>query len=129
MLSIVVLLPLLALPLTLLVFVAWAQYVTTFWKRNRMPFVPARPFVGNLTEVATFRKTLAVHMQDMYNSSSARGQAAVGIQLFHKPALMVRDPELLRRVLVKDFASFSDRLVLLGYDGFIFVQTEAIDVC
>lgn len=109
MLHIAVLLPLVGLLAAVVALVAWAQHVTTFWKRHRMPYVPALPLIGNFKDIATFKTTVGERLQEIYNDAAAIGQPAVGFHMFYKPALMVRDPELLRRVLAKDFGSFCER--------------------
>lgn len=109
MLHLALLLPLLGLLVTVVALLAWAQQRTTFWQRHRMPFVPALPLIGNFKDIATFKTAVGERMQEIYNDAAARDRAAVGFHMFHKPALMVRDPELVRRVLVKDFGSFCER--------------------
>lgn len=33
----------------------------------------------------------------------------IGVHIFHKPGLVLRDPELIKRVMIQDFSSFSTR--------------------
>ncbi|GLG97965.1 Probable cytochrome P450 308a1 [Gryllus bimaculatus] len=44
------------------------------------------------------------------------GKAYVGVFQFQEPAIMVRDPELLRAILVKDFASFQKNVFPVDKD-------------
>lgn len=92
-----------------LVLLAWAHHRTTYWRRHGVPHVRAWPLIGSLVQIATFRSSVGEHMQHIYAAAEARGQPVVGFHMFHKPALMVRDPELVRRVLIGDFAAFRER--------------------
>lgn len=47
-------------------------------------------------------------VEAIYNRYELKGEPFFGIFLFHKPALMVNDPELIKRIMVKDFSSFSN---------------------
>lgn len=57
----------------------------------------------------TFKKCVAEQFYDFYFDEKTKDKPFVGIHMFHRPAIIIRDPELLKRILVKDFASFSDR--------------------
>ena len=96
--------------LTLLIgLYCYSLYINSYWKRNKIPFVSAKPIVGNLIDVLLFRKCVAEIFADIYNDQAAVDKPVVGIHFFHKPALVVKDPELIKSVLVKDFSSFNDR--------------------
>lgn len=45
------------------------------------------------------------------------GQEFFGFWLFHRPAIMIRDPDLVKQILVKDFSHFHDRAVHLDKDA------------
>lgn len=87
----------------------YSLYINSYWKRNKIPYVPAKPIVGNLLDGLVFRKCVAEIFVDIYNDERAIDKPFVGIHFFHKPALVIRDPELIKRVLVKDFTSFNNR--------------------
>ncbi len=89
----------------------YCLYINSYWQRNKIPFVPAKPIVGNLFDGLSFRKCVAELFTDIYNDRNAIGKPFVGVHFFHKPTLFIRDPELIKQILVKDFASFSDRCV------------------
>lgn len=46
---------------------------------------------------------------EIYNDPVAENQPFVGINIFHKPGLMIKSPDMLRRVLSKDFNYFSNK--------------------
>lgn len=87
----------------------WGLYQSLYWKRKKIPSIHAKPLIGSITGIATFQKSLAEQFHDFYFDESTKDRPFVGIHIFHKPTIMIRDPELIKRVLVKDFSSFSNR--------------------
>ncbi len=80
-----------------------------YWKRRKIPSIESKPIVGSLTELITFRKCVAEQFSDFYFDEKTKDKPFVGIHMFHKPAIILRDPELIKRVLVKDFTTFTNR--------------------
>lgn len=99
----------LLLGIPILVAYAYALYVNTYWRRKGVPFVPATPFVGNLLPLLTARTSTAAHFSKLYAQAKDYQAPVLGTHIFMKPSLIIADRELIRRVLVKDFASFSNR--------------------
>lgn len=87
----------------------WAKYVNGYWERNNVPYIPAKPLIGNLGKILSLQQGVADLFSEMYNNEIGRDSPVVGIQVVHKPALLIKDPELIKNMLVKDFNSFSDR--------------------
>jgi cytochrome P450 family 6 len=56
------------------------------------------------------KTTIGVQLQRIYNEHSDKPY--VGIISFDKPGLLIRDPELVKKILVKDFQTFMDRIAL-----------------
>lgn len=102
----------------------YSLYMNSYWKRNKVPFVPANPIVGNLLDAMLFRKCVAEVFAHIYNYKRSIDKPLVGCMLFHKPAFFIRDPELIKQVLVKDFASFNDRYVLTQFSTSIFFTRD-----
>ena len=84
-------------------------FMNTYWKRKGIAYIPASPIFGNLKEVLFAKKSAAEAFGDFYFHPDAKDRPFVGINTFHKPALVIRDPELVKRILVKDFSQFSNR--------------------
>lgn len=101
----------LAIGLVLLAVWLALRHCNDYWKRHGVPCVPATLLLGNMKEICMFRKAMANHFQDMYNNAACTESPVVGINIFLRPALMVRDLDLVKTILVKDFASFSNRYV------------------
>ncbi|XP_055847697.1 uncharacterized protein LOC129913173 [Episyrphus balteatus] len=85
----------------------YIHHVYTFWQRKGFPIASASkiPF-GALESVVKRQRSFGMAINDIYNSSTER---FLGIYLFFRPAILVRDAELARQMLVQDFASFHDR--------------------
>jgi cytochrome P450 family 6 len=79
-----------------------------FWQKLGIPYVKPTPFVGNLKECVLMRTTIGEQLQRMYNEHSDKPY--VGIFSFDKPSLLLRDLELLKNILTKDFQNFMDRI-------------------
>jgi cytochrome P450 family 6 len=79
-----------------------------FWQKLGIPYVKPTPFVGNLKECALLKTTIGEQLQRIYNEHSDKPY--VGIFSFDKPSLLIRDLELVKNVLVKDFQNFTERV-------------------
>lgn len=95
---------LLCVILLLLAVLVRRQYSS--WSRRGFPEISPSIPLGNLGAVVSGKKSVGVQLHDLYFQSQA---PMVGIYLFFKPALLLRDPELIKRVLVTDFEHFHDR--------------------
>ncbi|KAJ8937029.1 hypothetical protein NQ314_012112 [Rhamnusium bicolor] len=62
-----------------------------------------------MLEICTFRTTIGEWLKDFYDSTK---EPFFGIFVFDEPYLVLKSPELIKQVLVKDFSSFTDRTVL-----------------
>uniref|UniRef100_A0A1B6H802 Cytochrome P450 n=1 Tax=Homalodisca liturata TaxID=320908 RepID=A0A1B6H802_9HEMI len=78
-----------------------------FWKKKGIPFIQPTFFYGNLREQITFKKSLYYVLQDIYNKFP--NERFCGYFESRTPVLMIRDPVLAERILIKDFSYFVDR--------------------
>lgn len=72
-----------------------------------MPFIKPTPLLGNFGSSLLVRKSYAETLQDLYDHFPE--ERFMGIYQARRPALLVRDPELIKLILIKDFASFCNR--------------------
>jgi hypothetical protein len=96
------------------IFIALYFYFTrnfTFWKKLGIPYVKPKPFVGNLKECVFQKVNIGEHLQQIYEQHSDKPY--VGIFSFDKPILLIRDLELVKNIMVKDFQYFIDRIICL----------------
>lgn len=89
--------------------VAWCFHQNSFWKRNNVIHIPSFPLIGHFSEALFLRAQVTSVFNRLYHHEAAQGQPFVGVNLFYKPAILVRDPELVKRILIKDFNYFSNR--------------------
>lgn len=86
----------------------YIQRIYSYWERKGFKTLPNYNYIfGHLTEVLTQKVYSGDVITRLYNSTSERFVGMYGILL--RPILLVRDPELIRTILVKDFAYFTDR--------------------
>jgi cytochrome P450 family 6 len=93
------------------IFIGLYFYVTrhfNFWQKLGIPYVKPTPFVGNLRDCALLKTTIGEQLQRIYNEHSDKPY--VGIFSFDKPSLLIRELELVKNILVKDFPNFEDRI-------------------
>uniref|UniRef100_A0A6P4EDK7 Probable cytochrome P450 6t1 n=1 Tax=Drosophila rhopaloa TaxID=1041015 RepID=A0A6P4EDK7_DRORH len=88
----------------------WQRYRLGHWLRLGVPFIPATPFVGNVWKLLRGACCFGDQFRKLYESAKAAGRAFVGIHVLQKPALLIRDPALIKRILVEDCDQFSSRL-------------------
>ncbi|VVC35442.1 Hypothetical protein CINCED_3A011882 [Cinara cedri] len=78
-----------------------------FWKTLNVPYVRPIPVFGNYFRVAFGME----HHVDLYRRiyHQLAGHKYGGFFQMRTPYLMIRDPELIKTILVKDFMNFPDR--------------------
>lgn len=85
-------------------------YVTlhtyTYWKRRGVKFIEPTFLLGNLGPTFLQKLSIGELLQKHYNSTS---DAFIGSFVAFRPSLVIRDPELARTILIKDFQHFHDR--------------------
>lgn len=84
----------------------WTKYVYSYWERTKFPYIkPTIPF-GNISETALGSQCMGLNLYDLYKRST---EPIVGIYLLFRPALLVRDADLVKCILSTDASSFYDR--------------------
>lgn len=76
------------------------------WQTVGIPYVkPKIPF-GNLQPVVNKESSFGTAIYDIYKQTN---EPFIGIYLFFRPAVLVRDAELVKNILTRDFQYFHDR--------------------
>jgi cytochrome P450 family 6 len=90
---------------TILAYVIYWYSTNTFnyWKDRGIPYLKPTPGLGNTTRMH-FRLSFAEQFKIFYDSFD--GKPFCGVFQFRSPILVVRDPNIIKLVLVKDFACF-----------------------
>lgn len=92
--------------------VLWALYwysTNTFkhWKNKGVHYTEPVIFFGNIKDRLLFRKSFHEVHRDLYRSFD--GYKFAGYYEGRRPVLMLRDAELIKNVMVRDFEHFVDR--------------------
>lgn len=85
-----------------------------YWDKKNVPFIKPLPFFGNMFDGITMKKSMGELFQDLYNKTTA---PFFGCFLLTEPALMIRDPELIKQILVSDFKYFDNRFSINNMKG------------
>lgn len=76
------------------------------WENVGIPSIkPIIPF-GNIQSVVKKERSFGTAIYDLYNETK---EPIIGIYLFFRPAILVRDAELIKNILTRDFQYFHDR--------------------
>lgn len=86
------------------------RYLTSnfdYWKKRGVDGPKPLPFFGNVKDVVFGRLSLGHYIKQVYGTYDT--EPVVGIFLGSKPVLVVRDPEMIKAILIKDFSNFPER--------------------
>ncbi|KAM0726147.1 Cytochrome P450 6k1 [Formica fusca] len=117
--------------LTALIITAYLYMTRKFnyWKKRNVVEIRPTPFWGNFMDCALLKKSPGYFIKELYNQ--AKGLPYIGFYVLDKPFLLVRDREIVKNVLVKDFNYFSDRYGSpdpndrIGYANLFFLKNPA----
>ncbi|XP_070161412.1 cytochrome P450 6B7-like [Polyergus mexicanus] len=101
---------LLILSCILLMYYYWTR-LHTYWLRRNVP-CPKFSFFGNNRNASILKITIGESLQTIYRKYE--GYPFVGIYELATPVFLLRDPKLIKCILVKDFACFQDRGILIN---------------
>lgn len=84
----------------------YIKYVYTHWQRHGFPHIKPSIPLGNLGPVAKREMSFGINIYELYKSVT---DPFIGVYLFFRPAILVRDAELVQQMLATDFHYFHDR--------------------
>ncbi|XP_049951753.1 cytochrome P450 9e2-like isoform X1 [Schistocerca serialis cubense] len=90
------------------VFILWWRRCVGVFAHRRVPYVTPLPVVGNMLDVVFCRKSMPDILNELYQKLDPHPYA--GLFSFTIPVLLIRDPELIRSITVKDFDHFTDHM-------------------
>lgn len=97
--------------LLLVAFILTLYYISTktfdHWKNLGIKYIKPVPFFGNMLPNVLGQKFSAFLHQEMYNAFPQ--EKYFGLYLFTKPTLVLRDPNLINRIMIQDFSHFYNR--------------------
>ena len=88
----------------------WIKQRYRYWEDRRIPYLkPDSLFYGNDYDLITGKLSLSESGAKHYKNLAPHRFG--GIFHYYKPVLYIRDPELIKHILVKDFHHFRDHLL------------------
>lgn len=87
----------------------WFQRNHSYWQRKGIPYIQPTRIIGNTLPVFTQSNSFGLHISSVYSDPRMENEAVVGIYVINKPGLVIREPELIKSVLIKDFNRFTNR--------------------
>jgi cytochrome P450 family 6 len=102
------------LSISLLLYACY-KYSYSYWKKKGVACLePSFPF-GNISDAVLQRKSCGSTFQDIYNKLD--GHEFGGAFSFFRPMLIVREPRMLKDILVRDFMHFHDHGTYFDEEG------------
>ncbi|XP_017796838.1 PREDICTED: cytochrome P450 6B1-like [Habropoda laboriosa] len=92
--------------LLLIVIYSYQQYNTDFWKSRGVVGPQPLPFFGNAKDMMFGKISQADYIRKVYNEFP--NEKMVGLFL-REPFLLLRDPEVIKEILIEEFSKFADR--------------------
>ena len=92
------------------VFLALYYYFTStfdFWKIRGVHGPTPIPLFGNVKDVMFTRICMSDYLRKLYEEY--RNEPMIGMFMRKTPVLILRDPDLIKDVLIRDFSKFADR--------------------
>ncbi|XP_070158008.1 cytochrome P450 6k1-like [Polyergus mexicanus] len=86
----------------------YARYKLSYWKQRGVESLTSNLIFGNFKNAVLFRTGPGWHIGQLYKA--ARTDAPfIGFYIFHKPCLLLRDPDIIKQFMIRDFHNFCDR--------------------
>lgn len=92
---------LIAISVILAALIYWINRRQDYFKNFDVPYVRSLPLLGAFSDAVLGKSGFYDNVRDICERPEVKGKPFFGIFLFHKPALMVTEPELIKRILVK----------------------------
>ncbi|CAH2010411.1 unnamed protein product [Acanthoscelides obtectus] len=96
--------------LIVIFFILLYKYLTrnhSYWKARGVPFEPPKFLAGSLWEVFCGRQHIGKHLGYLYGKYNKAPY--FGIFVMGKPYLVLRNPEIIKSITIRDFPNFDDR--------------------
>lgn len=82
----------------------WLKRIYTYWQDKGVPCEKPILFFGNLKDVFLSKECFNDNIKKLYNKF--KNESYFGYYSLWKPCLVIRDPDLVKDVLIKDFHKF-----------------------
>ncbi|KAH8344192.1 hypothetical protein KR084_007750 [Drosophila pseudotakahashii] len=92
----------------------YLKWTFSYWDRKGFPSTAKSIPFGAMESVAKGKRSFGLAIYDIYKSTK---EPVIGLYLTLRPALLIRDAQISRDIVTKDFASFHDRGVYVDEDN------------
>ncbi|KAF5304258.1 hypothetical protein FQA39_LY09785 [Lamprigera yunnana] len=82
-----------------------------YWKKRKVSFKKPSLIFGNFLDIAFSKYTVARYFVDLYNNTDG---PYFGFYCLSRPYLLIKDVNLIKNILIKDFNSFSNRIFFVN---------------
>lgn len=90
----------------------YLKYHYSYWQRLKIPGPEPEFLFGSMRDVITMKKNIGQQMDTLYNQY--KGYDFIGFYKFLTPSLLIRSPELIKKILVQDFDHFNANAIEAG---------------
>lgn len=95
--------------ITILLVYLYCSYKLNYWKRKGViQLKNTSKIFGDFKDGILFRTAPGYHLGQLYRDAPA-DVPYVGFYIFHKPCLLLKDPQIIKQILIRDFDNFSNR--------------------
>ncbi|XP_016989788.2 probable cytochrome P450 6w1 [Drosophila rhopaloa] len=115
-----------------IVFYIWQRRTFSFWKRHGVKYLSPLPVVGCTRDFLTGRAAFFEQIQRFHESPGFENEPFVGVYMSYRPALIIRDLDLIKTVMIKKFQYFNNRVLQtdphndpLGFNNLFFARSPA----
>lgn len=90
-----------------IIFVVVQKWRHQYWLRKGVPQLKPHIIFGDFKSVVTGKSSLFDFFLELYNYGKNAGHKLLGIYSIAAPELVIIDRELIKSILIKDFANFT----------------------
>nr|XP_012232387.1 PREDICTED: cytochrome P450 6k1-like isoform X4 [Linepithema humile] len=83
----------------------WMKWKHSYWQRRGIRSLPTHWFFGHFKDAILMRKPPGVILGELYQQGNDEDDV-LGIYILFKPFLLVRNSELIKQIMIKDFNVF-----------------------
>ncbi|XP_017003188.2 probable cytochrome P450 6w1 isoform X1 [Drosophila takahashii] len=113
-----------------IVFYIWQRRVFAFWKRHGVNYIRPVPLLGCTREFLTARVPFFEQIRKFHEAPGFENAPFVGVFMAYRPALVIRDLDLVKTVMIKKFQYFNNRVLqtdphndALGFNNLFFARS------
>ncbi|EDW38679.1 GL16246 [Drosophila persimilis] len=113
-----------------IVFYVWHKRRHSFWKRHGVKEIGPLPILGDTVGFLTGRLPFFDQIRKFHEAPGLENEPIIGVYLAYRPALVIRDLDLVKTVMIKKFSYFTNRKLqtdphddALGYNNLFFVRS------